>query len=231
MKNLDQFILESLNGYKPGTIKGTKKHKEQLPEDCTGYFTNQKVDVDDIENLDTSNVMHMGYMFSRATFNQTSIDLSSWDVSNVTSIDSMFCNCESLKALDLSDWDVSNVKNISYMFDSCRYLEYLDVSGWDTSNITYAATLFTFRFCFNLTNIIFGPGWFTSKDIETLDLGYCGKNKGYKLSDETYESMLTMYDREKAGLYPVTIYFNKRHNIPDDFKNKMAERGYYIRVR
>ena len=40
MKNLDQYILESLNGYKPGTID-TKKHKEQLPENCKEYFYNK----------------------------------------------------------------------------------------------------------------------------------------------------------------------------------------------
>ena len=38
MKNLDQYISESLKGYKLGAIKP----KEQLPENCKEYFSNKK---------------------------------------------------------------------------------------------------------------------------------------------------------------------------------------------
>ena len=229
MKTLNQYILESLKGYKPSTID-TKKHKEQLPEDCTEYFANQKVDVDDIENLDTSNVMYMEYMFSGATFNQTSLDLSSWDVSKVENIEGMFSCCDSLKALDLSTWDVSNLIHMKNIFEECRHLEYIDLSGWDVSNVI--DDIYIFCNCYSLTNIIFGPGWGKSNaDNIKFILCDCGEDKGYKLSDETYESMLTMYDRKKAGLSPVTIYFNKRHNIPDGFKKQMEARGYIIELK
>ena len=251
MKNLDQYILESLKGYKPGAIKP----KEQLIEDCSGYFEDQEVDVDEIENLDTSNVTNMDSMFSDATFNQTGLDLSSWDVSNVTNMDSMFANCKSLKVLDLSSWDVSNVKTIRCMFNGCGHLEFLDVSGWDTSNVTNMYSMFygcnslksldlsswdtskvtsmssMFYDCRNLIDIRFGPDWFNSKGMVSLELLYCGKNNRYKLSDETYESMLTMYDRKKAGLNPIKITLNRKHNIPEGWIDKIKERGYYINIR
>jgi surface protein len=224
MKNLDQYILESLKGYKPGAIK--PKEQLQLPQSCEKYFANQKVDVDEIENLDTSNVTNMESMFEQANFDLDSLDLSSWDVSNVTNMENMFHRCLKIEYLDLSTWDTSKVINMKSMFDGCDHLKFLDVSGWDTSNIRNPESLYTFSECYNLTDIRFGPGW--GKNYYVLDLCDCGKNKGYKLSDETYESMLNMYDRKKAGLDPVTIYFNKNHNFPDGWREKMEERGYSI---
>ena len=202
MKNLDQYILQSLKGYKPSAIKP----KQQLPENCSKHFYKKEVDVDeidDIENLDTSEVIDMNSMFYKSVF--------------------------SLDGFDLSSWDVSNVEDMSYMFDRCRHLEYLDLSGWDTSKVTNMRYMFyDYR---NLIDIRFGSDQFNSDTITTsLDLGDCGKNKRYKLSDETYESMLTMYDRKKAGLDLIKIYVHWLHNIPDGWEEKMKERGYKIIV-
>ena len=231
MKNLDQYILESLKGYKPGTID-TKKHKEQLPQSCEKYFANQKVDVDDIENLDTSNVTNMDNMFGYAKFNSDSLDLSSWDVSNVEDMSYMFLS-SNIKRLDLSNWDTSSLEYINNIFYECKNLEYLDMSGWDTSKVKNGSKESfenMFLSCNNLTYIRFGPGWGKSKDMQELNMFYCGKDKEYKLSDETWESMLTMYDRKKAGFDPIKIYVRWTHNIPDGWEEKMKERGYEIIV-
>ena len=223
MKNLDQYILESLKGYKPSTLKP----KEQLPEDCKKYFYYKRVDNAEIENLDTSNVTNMGRMFESTKFNNTSVDLSNWDVSNVKDMNSMF-GWSNIEYLDLSSWDVSNVKDISSMFDTCTHLEYLDMSGWDTSNICTVGTVYTFSACYALSDIRFGPGWFKSKNMKNLILGGCNQDNLYKLSDETYESMLTMYNRKKAGFENATLWMNRANNIPDGWIEKMEERGYII---
>ena len=231
MKNLDQYILESLKGYKPSTID-TKKPKEQLPENCSKYFANQTLDVDNIENLDTSNVTNMYNMFGYAKFNSDSLDLSSWDVSNVEDMSYMF-QCCSIKYLDLSNWDTSSLEYINNIFYECKNLEYLDMSGWDTSKVKNASKENfenMFLSCNNLTYIRFGPGWGKSKDMQKINMFYCGKDKEYKMSDETWESMLTMYDRKKAGLIPMNIYLRWTHNIPDGWEEKMKERGYEIIV-
>ena len=62
----------------------------------------------------------------------------------------------------------------------------------------------------------------------TLALSSCGNSKGYQLTDATYNSMLTMYDRATAGLENMTIQLSKKHNIPDGWTDKMTARGYTI---
>ena len=221
MKSLNQYILEGIKGYKPGDIKP----KEQLSGDCKLHFADQKVDVDEIENLDTSKVTNMDSMFCYTIFNSNSdsLDLSSWDVSNVKDMSYMF-QCCSIKYLDLSNWNTQSLTTMYGIFYYCKNLEYLDVSGWDTSNIKSALRMF--NGCTSLTNIIFGPNWFKSENMTELYLMSC-----YSLSEETYESMLTMYDRKKAGLKPCEITLPRSsnyYNMPDGWVEKMKERGYSV---
>ncbi len=228
MKNLDQYILESLKGYKPSTLKS----KEQLPKDCTRYFVNQILDVDDIENLDTSMVDDMYYMFGGSKFSSDSLDLSGWDVSNVTNMMGLFSDADqkidnNLEYIDLSNWDTHKLKYINNMFACDTNLKMVDLSGWDTSDIR--STVNMFKGCFNLTNIIFGPGWGTwDFDSVGFSICDCGRDKGYRLSDETWESMLTMYDRKVAGLGTAPIMLHNNHNIPDGWKKKMSDKGYIV---
>ena len=46
----------------------------------------------------------------------TSLDLSSWNTSNVTSMGSMFMLCSGLTSLDISGWDIGVSTDVSYMF-------------------------------------------------------------------------------------------------------------------
>ena len=50
-------------------------------------------------------------------------------------IDNMFYNCSELQSLDLSSWDTSNVYNMYNMFAGCMSLQTLDISNWNTSNL------------------------------------------------------------------------------------------------
>ena len=42
-------------------------------------------------------------------------DISNWDVSNVTAMNSMFEYCKAFNS-DIGNWDVSNVMFMTYMF-------------------------------------------------------------------------------------------------------------------
>jgi len=47
----------------------------------------------------------------------------------------MFCDCNSLSSLDLSNFNIENVTNMSGMFRSCRSLKSLDLSNFNTENV------------------------------------------------------------------------------------------------
>ena len=112
----------------------------------------------DVSGWDTSAVTSMGSMFSGCC-SLTSLDVSGWDTSAVTSMTSMFQSCNSLISLDASEWDTSAVTSMANMFYSCNSLTSLDVSGWDTSAVTSMATMF--YICFSLKSLDVS-GWDTS---------------------------------------------------------------------
>ena len=57
--------------------------------------------------------------------NLQSLDLSNFDTSNVTDMDSMFYSCSDLQSLDLSNFDTSNVTSYNDMFAQCYNLNYI----------------------------------------------------------------------------------------------------------
>ena len=110
----------------------------------TNYIAQaDKVNIDGVEyyqlklDKDLNNNFHD---FSSNTF--TNLIFKDVDTSNVTDMDFMFNDCESLTSLDVSKFDTSNVTNMEYMFQSCSALTSLDISGWDTSNVTNMKYMF-----------------------------------------------------------------------------------------
>ena len=72
-----------------------------------------------------------------------SIDLSSFNTSNVNDMSGMFYNCSSLKSIDLSSFNTSNVKDMRDMFYSCSSLESIDLSSFNTSNVNNMSYMFS----------------------------------------------------------------------------------------
>ena len=89
----------------------------------------------DISKWNVSNVTNMESMFDSSNFNG---DISNWDVSNVTNMKCMFY--ESTFNQDISNWDVSNVRNMKYMFAYSKFNG--DISNWDVSNVKFKSRMF-----------------------------------------------------------------------------------------
>ncbi len=114
------------------------------------YDFTEATSINGLENLDTSNVTRMGYMFANC-YNLTELDLSHFDTSNVTNMNGMFNNCYKLMALDIGNFDTSNVTSMAVMFTECEVLNNLDVSHFDTGQVTNMYTMF--YGCGNLTTL------------------------------------------------------------------------------
>ena len=64
----------------------------------------------------------MSYIFHDCSC-LTSIDLSSFNTSNVNDMSYMFMYCSKLESIDLSSVDTSKVKDISCIFSKCSSLK------------------------------------------------------------------------------------------------------------
>lgn len=89
----------------------------------------------DLRNFDTSNVTDMGSMFDGCK-NLTSVNLSSFNISKVWSITNLFCDCD-LRTVDLSSFDTSNVQRMQGVFARNRNLKTIYVSDlWSNKSVT-----------------------------------------------------------------------------------------------
>ena len=115
MKNLKDTIVERLH-----INKDTGNHNHYNYHPKTRYELKELVDQlikergneADLNDIDTSEITDMNYMFADSKFNG---DISNWDVSNVENMNYMFGNSKFNR--DISNWNVSNVYDMRHMFD------------------------------------------------------------------------------------------------------------------
>jgi uncharacterized protein (TIGR02145 family) len=99
----------------------------------------------DISSWNVSNVTTLQQMFRGASsFNG---DISSWDVSNVTTMGSMFISASSFNG-DISSWDVSSVTNMQSMFLGATSFN-SDLSSWDVYWVDNMSAMFSNASSFN----------------------------------------------------------------------------------
>ncbi len=129
-------------------LDGTVAHF-YTPADCYTAFSMNGMFSDfsslkslDLRSFDTSDVYVLSGMF-RGCKQLSSLDISSFNTSNVTTMLLMFNGCSSLSSLDLSHFDTSNVTDMRYMFAGCSILTSLDLSHFDTSNVTDMTSMFS----------------------------------------------------------------------------------------
>ncbi|MDA7731025.1 BspA family leucine-rich repeat surface protein [Flavobacteriaceae bacterium] len=95
----------------------------------------------DVTKVVTTLITNMDSLFKDKTdFNQ---DISSWDVSNVTSMRFVFSGIQSKYNKfnqDIGIWNVSNVTDMSNMFNNSNFNQ--DIGKWDVSNVTKMEDMF-----------------------------------------------------------------------------------------
>ena len=146
---LRKIIEDRYNKLGPGTEQKPidfndidVSHLDSFCDRNTGIFGDTYFKYIDISYWNVSNVTNMRCMFFDCGELKSVGDLSNWDVSNVTYMNSMFCNCKELESVgDISKWDVSKVSNMSFIFGSCESFNQ-DLSSWNVSNVTDMSYMF-----------------------------------------------------------------------------------------
>ncbi len=194
--------------------------------------------IENIENLNTSEVTNMSYMFSYCT-NLKNVDVTHFNTSQVSHIHNMFYDCSKLETLDLTNWDTSNVivmasafygcegltsitsleklnlskvTSVASMFDGCKLLRILDLGGWNTSNVKDMSAMF--RNCSNLKSIIVGDKWSTANVTQSnLMFAYCSNlvgGEGTTFSSEHTDATYARVDGIADGETIVPGYLTRR---------------------
>ncbi len=135
-----------------------------LPADCSNFFENVK-SIKGLENVDTSTVTRMAWMFKESN---AQVDLSGFKTGNVTSFKGMFFGAGDGKknvviSPDVSNWDMSNAVDITSMFEWVEASK-LDLSKWNAPRIQEHDDWF---------NNVFGG----MPNLEELEILFLDKNK------------------------------------------------------
>ena len=141
MKTLKQHISEALKISKNlsewSSYSCQPKTKEELQDIILDRISQYGTKCD-LNDIDTSFITDMSYLFMESSFNG---DISKWDVSKVQNMEGMFE--KSVFNGDISDWDVSKVQNMEFMFVNSKFNQ--DISSWKINK--YCNALYIFIDC------------------------------------------------------------------------------------
>lgn len=112
-------------------------------------------------NLDTSSVTDMTKMFADCRWLNDISSIGTWNVQNVTKMDSMF-EGSSIRNIDaLADWKTSKLESLNGAFQYCDFRDVNGLKNWDVSNVSNMYG--TFWGCSSLTNVDALQHWNVSK--------------------------------------------------------------------
>ena len=120
------------------------------------YYLSELTTIEGLENLNTSAVTNMRYMFEGCS-RLTELNVSNFNTSAVTNMQGMFFNCSRLTELNVSNFNTSKVTNMQGMFYRCSRLTELNVSNFNTSKVT------------NMEGMFYGCSGLTSLNVSNFN--------------------------------------------------------------
>ncbi|MGM9947335.1 BspA family leucine-rich repeat surface protein [Floccifex sp.] len=186
LNNSVKYYYDSNNDTVYVLSKGSKPL--MFPANCKelfyGVFTTSATNIQ-FNNIDTSHVTTMFGMFEWTS--APYLDLSHFNVSNVTQFNYMFHMSANLKTVVFGEnWQQStNLKDMQYMFNGCTNLESIDFNHINTSQVVNMNCLF--NGCRKLKNI----------DLSSLDMS------------ETLYSQFMFMNYGKDITEPISFTFSK----------------------
>ena len=175
-------------------------------------------ELNDITIIFNNNLESCSNMFKNLD-NILEVDLSNFDTSKVTLMDSMFYNCTNLKKITFNNINTSSVKNMSHMFYECRSLTTIDLSNFDTSSVINMSS--TFKRCKSL-KFIDASRFNTSKVEDMKDIfAYC---------DELLAVNVSSFDTSNVKIFQGIFYNSSKLKYLDlsNFNFSSATNIYYM---
>ena len=110
-----------------------------------------KIETLDVSSWNTSNIISMHFLFEECSNLKLLKGITSWNTSNVKNMYGLFFRCYNLTSLNLSTWDTSKVTNMSSLFEGCSKLESVNLSNWNTMNVGEMKSMFSG--CISITSL------------------------------------------------------------------------------
>ena len=117
-------------------------------------------------NSYTPDLYGISFMF-RDCAKLTTVDLSKFNTTLVSTLEGVFNGCSSLSSIDLTPLSTTNVKTMKDTFRGCSALTCLDVSSFDTSSCSSYS--YTFANCTSLESIHFGDAFLRYYSISNFN--------------------------------------------------------------
>ena len=119
----------------------------------------------DVSGLANANLSSVYYLFSGCYNLQEAVGYENLVTSKVKDVSYFFASCRELTSIDVSAWDVSNVTDFAAVFSQCWTLTSIEgLNKWNTSNGVEFTNMFTS--CWELPSLTFGPNFKTSKGTD-----------------------------------------------------------------
>ena len=122
MKSLNQYIIEKILINKSSKLNKIKvESKDKLQSIIQERYNSNNVFID-LTDIDISELDNLSGILGILNHVEV-VDISGWDVSNVTIMDYTFSRCKKLKKIiGIENLDVSKLKNTNSMFYMCENL-------------------------------------------------------------------------------------------------------------
>ena len=164
-------------------------------EDHKKYFKPEKEDTYEIKLNFKKKMTDCSYMFS-GCMNIISIDLSSFDTSEVTNMHYMFGKCKYLEEINLDKLNTEKVTDMSYMFHLCGLKKITFPKSINTKHVKDMS--YMFHNCQFLTEINFPPSFETNSVVKMVAMfGKCHNLIKLDLryfDTSNVENMFTLFD-------------------------------------
>ena len=162
-KFIDIYIndkkIEFIYKYKSnerGLIKVKFIFNELLNSTYYMFFECYSLNSIDLSSFNSSNVKDFGGMFGKCT-SLNSIDLTSFNTVNAKYMGGMYYGCSSLNSLDLSSFNTINVNRMKNMFYGCSSLKSIILTSFITTNLE------------NMSSMFYGCSSLNSLDLSSFD--------------------------------------------------------------
>lgn len=200
----------------------------------------------------SKNVKKMNYIFSSSSFQE--LDLSSWVVSSAcTDLSYAFSNASVLSSLNVSGWDTSNVTTLKNFCYLCSNLGQLDLSSWTikATNVDSAfygcSSLQTLKLGENFNPKVSSIGFFNTSTYQDIELTM-GNNSDFSSNTGASTFILTKIwrgtDATKIARFEtfanslgtctsaytrtIQIYKNLYDVLTDEQKALITDKGYVL---